>query len=125
MNSVSESPVFWFALKVKYCLLLIIPFFFMLICPEVRSDDLKGAEDHPMLKRFEGSKIVGYDVKRFNEFQMQTSTYQSYDLSSRQRQFIEPPLKLEGRLTKLWYESAGDTSSAEIMRNYQNELVSQ
>jgi len=78
-----------------------------------------------MLKRFEGSQIVGYDVKRFDEFQMQTSTYKSYDLSSRQRQFIEPPLKLEGRLTKLWYESAGDTSSAEIMRNYQNELVSQ
>lgn len=100
---------------------------FLIICPWVngRADDMPNATDHSLLKRFEGSKIVGYDVKQFDTYELQSSTYKKCDLSSYQRQFARPPLKLEGRLTRLWYESAGETSSTEIMRNYQNELAAQ
>ena len=31
------------------------------------TDTVKGAKDHPLLSRFEGSKLVGYDVKQFDE----------------------------------------------------------
>ena len=30
-------------------------------------DTVKGAQDHPLLSRFEGSKLVGYGVKEFDE----------------------------------------------------------
>lgn len=84
--------------------------------------DLPGSKDHPILKRFAGSEIVGYDVKRFDTFELQTSTFAGYDLTARRREFVEAPLKLEGARTTIWYESAGNTSSTEILRNYQNEL---
>jgi OmpA-OmpF porin, OOP family len=89
-----------------------------------QAQDLAGAKDHPLLKRFGGSQIVSYDVKRFEEFDLQTSTFKSYDLGAKQRIFASAPLRIEGSLTRIWYESAGDTSSTELIRNYQNELKS-
>jgi outer membrane protein OmpA-like peptidoglycan-associated protein len=84
--------------------------------------DLPGAKDHPRLKRFRGSEIVAYDAKRFDTFELQTSTFKRYDLGTKRREFAEPPLKLEGARTQIWYEAPGETSSTELIRNYQNEL---
>ncbi len=84
--------------------------------------DLAGAKDHPLVKRFGGSEIVGYDSKRFVEYDLQTSTFTSYDLGAKKRQYVSPPLALSGSLTRLWYEAAGEASSLELLRNYENEL---
>lgn len=86
--------------------------------------DLPGAKDHPLLKRFRGSEIVGYQVKRFDEYELQTSTFKGTNLSTYKREFVRPPLKLEGKLTRIWYEATGDASAVELIRNYQNELKS-
>ncbi len=85
--------------------------------------DLAGAKDHPLLKRFAGSEIVGYDVKRFDEFELQTSTFKRYNLEAKRREFAQPALKLEGGHTQIWYEAPGDSSATELIRNYQNELA--
>lgn len=87
--------------------------------------DLPGAKDHPLLKRFGGSDIVGYDTKRFVEYDLQTSTFTTYDLEAKKREYAIPPLKLEGALTRIWYEAAGDASGVELLRNYENELSAQ
>jgi hypothetical protein len=87
--------------------------------------DLPDAGDHPLLKRFGGAEIVGYDVKRFDEYELQTSSYKRYDLQAKRREFVEPPLKLEGGVTRIWYEVAGKASSAELAGNYRNELKAQ
>lgn len=89
-----------------------------------RASDLPGAGDHPLLKRFGGSEIVGYDQKRFDEYTLQTSTYKRYDLEAKRREFAAPPLRLEGQVTRIWYEAAGHASSAELAGNYRNELKS-
>lgn len=88
----------------------------------VHAADLPGAKDHPLLKRFSESEIVGYQVKRFDEYEVQTSTFTGTNLSSYKREFVKPPLKVEGKLTRIWYEAAGDASAVELIRNYQNEL---
>jgi len=87
--------------------------------------DLPGSKDHPLLKRFGGSEIVGYDSKRFITYDLQTSTFERYDLETKKRELVTPALKLEGSLTRIWYEAAGDTSGVEIVRNYQQELMAQ
>jgi outer membrane protein OmpA-like peptidoglycan-associated protein len=84
--------------------------------------DLPGSKDHPLLKRFGGSEIVGYDVKRFDEYELQTSAFRRYHVQAKKREFITPPLKLEGGVTRIWYEAAGEASSAELASNYRNEL---
>lgn len=87
--------------------------------------DLPDSKDHPQIKRFSGSEIVGYDVKRFDEYTLQTSTFKRYNLDSKRREFAEPPLQLEGGVTRIWYEAAGQASSAELVGNYRNELKAQ
>ncbi len=87
--------------------------------------DLSDTKDHPLIKRFGGSEIVGYDVKRFDEYSLQTSTFKRYNMDSKKREFTEPPMQLEGGVTRIWYEAAGQASAAELAGNYRNELQSQ
>lgn len=87
--------------------------------------DLPGAKDHPLLKRFGTSAIVGYDTKQFVQYDLQTTTFTGFDLTTHTRQYASPPLALEGSLTRIWYEAAGDASSLELLRNYSTELTSQ
>ena len=86
--------------------------------------DLPGSKDHPLLKRFRGSEIVSYEVKRFDTFELPTSTFKRYNLETKKREFAAEPLKLEGSRTQIWYEAPGATST-ELIRNYQNELTAQ
>ena len=87
-----------------------------------RAADLPGAKDHPLLKRFAGSEIVGYDVKRFDAVELQTSTFQQYNFKTKKLEFAKPALHVEGARTQIWYEAASPASSVELIRNYQNEL---
>jgi outer membrane protein OmpA-like peptidoglycan-associated protein len=87
-----------------------------------RAADLPDSKDFPLLKRFAGSEIVGYDVKRFDSYDLQTSTFKQVNLATHKREFAKPPLHIEGGVTRIWYESAGDTSSTELAHNYRNEL---
>ena len=87
------------------------------------AQDLPGAKDNPLLKRFGGSSIVGYDYKRFDEYTVPTGTFQKFDTAV-YRPVWASTQKIEGAVTKLWYESPGDTSVAELVRNYQNEVAS-
>jgi len=86
------------------------------------AQDMAGAKDHPAVKRFGGSSIVGYEVRNFDAVDFQTSTFREYDLKAQARRYAEPPLHLEGKLTRLWYEAPGETRSLELYRNYANEL---
>ncbi len=88
-----------------------------------QAQDMPGAKDHPAIKRFAGSSIVGYEVRNFDEVEFQTSTFKEFDLGPYVRRYEQPPLALEGKLTRLWYEAAGNTRSLEIYRNYVNELT--
>jgi outer membrane protein OmpA-like peptidoglycan-associated protein len=106
---------------VSYCLILISGTGLI----EAKAADLAGAKDHPLLKRFGGSEIVAYDTKRFVEYELQTSSFTSFDLEAHKRRFASPPLAIEGALTRIWYEAAGDTSGVELLRNYENELTAQ
>lgn len=103
--------------------LLSLLFFFFATAP-LRAADIPGSKDSPLLKRFAGSEIIGYQVKSFDEYELQTSTFIRYNLESKRREFAGPPLKPEGRLTRIWYEASGDTGSLEVYRNYLNELRS-
>jgi len=89
------------------------------------ASDLPGSKDHPLLKRFRGSEIVAYETKRFDAYDLQTSTFKRYNLETKRREFAHEPLKLEGARTQIWYEAPGEASSTELIRNYQNELAAQ
>jgi outer membrane protein OmpA-like peptidoglycan-associated protein len=88
-----------------------------------QAQDMPGSADHPAVKRFAGSSIVGYEVHNFDEVDFQTSTFKEFDLDRHQRIYTQAPLHLEGKLTRFWYEAPGQTRALEIYRNYVNELT--
>jgi OmpA-OmpF porin, OOP family len=88
------------------------------------AQDMAGSKDHPALKRFAGSSIIGYEVRNFETVEFQTSTFDRLDLKARKRTYVKPPLVQEGRLTRIWYEATGMTTSTELFRNYADDLAS-
>jgi OOP family OmpA-OmpF porin len=89
------------------------------------AQDLAGARDHPLIKRFAGSSIVAYDLKQFDSVEIPTSRFVKFNLTTGKREYAAAPLVAEGRRTRIWYEAPGDTSSLEIFRNYATELTAQ
>ena len=104
---------------------ILLLFFIVTVLPfrDAGAVDIAGSKDHSLLRRFAGSEIIGYQVKRFDAYELQTSTFSRYNLETKKMEYVKPPLKPEGRLTTIWYEAAGDTGSLEVFRNYLNELT--
>ena len=77
-------------------------------------DTVKGAKDHPLLSRFEGAKMVGYDVKEYDEVTLVAG--------KRVNNNFEKTIPLEGKYTRIAYDYPKERSALEVMRNYQAAL---
>jgi outer membrane protein OmpA-like peptidoglycan-associated protein len=82
-------------------------------------DTVKGAKDHPLLSRFDGSKLVGYDVKEFDEVMLPAGKRVA---NKDGKAAFENALQLEGKYTRIAYNYPKERSSLEVMRNYQAAL---
>lgn len=83
--------------------------------------DSPGSEDHPMVTRYEGSFIDGYEIREFDEFILPLGPAVWND--DRIRVPREKTV-LEGRITRILYRGPDERSSLEILRNYQSALES-
>lgn len=83
-------------------------------------DTVKGARDHPLLSRFEGSKMVAYEVKEFDETSLPTSK-RAYR-NQPQGYYFEKKLDLDGKITRIAYLVPRERSTLEVVRNYQSAL---
>ncbi|MRW93533.1 DUF4892 domain-containing protein [Duganella sp. FT80W] len=82
-------------------------------------DTIKGAQDHPLLSRFAGSKLVGYEVKEFDEVVLPAGKR----VASRGDDItFAKTVPLEGKYTRIAYNYPKDRSGLEVMRNYQAAL---
>ena len=92
----------------------------------IPSEDVKGSKDSPILKRYEGSLIVAYDYKAFDEFTMPLSKLVEIPgkRDSHNNFAYEPTQKknLEGERTRLVYLIPDGRSPLEVVRNYQEEI---
>lgn len=84
-----------------------------------KADTVKGVKDHPLLSRFEGSMLVGYDVKEFDEATLPAGK-RFRDKSGKWG--FEKTIPLEGKVTRIAYNYPRDRASLEVMRNYQAAL---
>jgi outer membrane protein OmpA-like peptidoglycan-associated protein len=87
---------------------------------DAQLSDVKGSKDNPLLKRYEGSTIIGYDFRKFDEFDVllgplgARSTGGKYSASKSQR--------VEGQVTRILYTGPQGRSPLEVSRNYEQEL---
>jgi OOP family OmpA-OmpF porin len=82
------------------------------------NDTVKGGKDHPLLTRFAGAKLVGYEVKQFDEATLPAGKR----VRIAGKLGFEKTLRLEGKYTRIAYVYPQDRSSLEVMRNYQAAL---
>ncbi|TWI69689.1 uncharacterized protein DUF4892 [Pseudoduganella lurida] len=80
--------------------------------------DVVNEKDPPLLSRFDGAKMVGYEQKQYDEATLVTS--KPYFRNN--RLVYDSALKLEGRSTRIAYVYAKDRSALEVLRNYQAAL---
>jgi OmpA-OmpF porin, OOP family len=90
--------------------------------------DVKGSKDHPMVSRYAGSVIIGYDFRKFDEFVIPLAVLRRAvgrpAAGGRSRPPFEPAKsqRVEGRVTRILYVGPPDRSPLEIVRNYELEL---
>ncbi|MCF8339291.1 MAG: OmpA family protein [Bacteroidales bacterium] len=75
-------------------------------------DDVEGSEDHPMISRYEGSVIKGYEQFEYDRAKF-PSGKEDGELQT---------TTLEGKLTKIFYRAPERPSVLQVQRNYQMAL---
>ena len=90
----------------------------MLSSVHVESRDVPKSADHPLLKRYEGSTIVRYSQKAFDEYKLPVGAV----VGQGNKAHFPKVLTLEGRVTRLTYLVPVGRSALEVIRNYEQEL---
>ncbi len=85
------------------------------------AQDAPDTSDHPMITRYAGSVIDGYEVHGFNEYILPTGPAIRDDNGNR---VPSEKLSLEGRITRILYRGPEGRSTLEIFRNYRTALES-
>jgi OmpA-OmpF porin, OOP family len=97
-----------------------------------QTKDVAGSKDHPMIKRFEGSMIIGYEFQKFSDLvillgpakgEYSTILGNEYELG-REKLPLTPTKSqtVEGEFTRILYVAPKERSTLEILRNYEREL---
>ncbi len=81
--------------------------------------DIPGSADHPMVSRYAGSVIDGYQVSEFSDFDLPLGPAVRDDEGNRVASKQE---SLEGKITRIIYRGPQDRSTLEIFRNYSSAL---
>jgi OmpA-OmpF porin, OOP family len=93
---------------------------FMLATGAVAQQEAAGARDFPLIKRYEGSRLIGYDSRPFDAVKLIVG---KLTLGDNGQPAPDAVRELEGRHTRLLYLAPTGRSSLEVFRNYENELA--
>ena len=93
----------------------------LLITPAGFAEEVEGSKDHPMVSRYEGSSIVGYDFREFDSYEILLGKVKR-DPENPSDKIAESSENLEGKVTKISYYLPEDRSTLEVFRNYEDAL---
>ncbi|MCL0037832.1 DUF4892 domain-containing protein [Thermodesulfovibrionales bacterium] len=85
--------------------------------------DVEGSKDHPLISRFAGSIIKYYDVKQFDEYTLPLGkVVREFDERGETVFVLKESKRLEGKVTRIFYEAPKGRSTLEIYRSYESAL---
>lgn len=89
--------------------------------------DIPNARDNALLRRYDGSFIVDYAQRAFEEFELPTAGLKQVPgkKDARNNDVFAPASAevLQGRLTRIVYVAPANRSPLEVISNYQEEIV--
>ena len=84
--------------------------------------DAAGAADHPMLKRFTGSALIGYKSSAWDQAILPVGMELMHQQSTG-RDLVKDRLEVEGKVTKLVYLAPPGKTPLEVYRNHEQALT--
>jgi outer membrane protein OmpA-like peptidoglycan-associated protein len=84
--------------------------------------DAPGTRDHPMVKRYGGSWILGYQQREYTDFVIPTGPLKADFSNQAQPYSVERSAKVEGRHTRVLYVVPVRRATLEVLRNYVEDL---
>jgi OmpA-OmpF porin, OOP family len=100
--------------------LFYLVFFFFSAPGWAQGTDVANSQDHPLISRYAGSIILGYDVRDYDSFTLPLGKQGSDSKTG--AVLLTTKRILEGKVTRILYASPVGRSSLEILRNYQQSL---
>jgi outer membrane protein OmpA-like peptidoglycan-associated protein len=82
--------------------------------------EVPGAKDFALIKRYEGSRLIGYDSRAFDAFKFPLGKLR---LGDNGQPALDAVREVEGRHTRLLYLAPPKRSSLEVFRNYESDLA--
>lgn len=114
-------------MKILISGLLVLCAQILLADASIPSADIKGAKDVSYIGRYDGSKIVAFQHKRFDRFILPLSALKRVEekRDSHNNNFFSPEKKkiLEGENTRLVYLLPAERTPLEVLRNYEDEIT--
>jgi len=86
----------------------------------VAQQEVPGARDFPLIKRYEGSRLIGYAAKPYDSAKLIVG---KLNVGANGQPSPENWRLLEGRHTRLLYLAPRQRSSLEVFRNYERDLA--
>jgi outer membrane protein OmpA-like peptidoglycan-associated protein len=95
--------------------------------PPAAARDAPGGRDHPMVGRYEGSRLTGYLEKAHEAFGIVIRPVLAADVraENNQRRNARKAMEVAGRAIRIRYEGPAERSALEIVRNHQERLGAQ
>jgi OOP family OmpA-OmpF porin len=102
---------------VLFC--LVTTGFWFLGSPSAQAQDVAGSQDHPMVSRYKGSFIDGYDARDYDRYVLALGKPKRDAAGNR---VAAKTQELEGKVTRILYRTPGGRSAFEVFRNYEMAL---
>lgn len=87
------------------------------VFPALAQTDFPGSADHPMFSRYPGSYITHYEQRDYDAYELLLGATREFDRIKKVKR-----KNLEGRLTRIVYQSDQETSAIKVYRNYENAI---
>jgi OOP family OmpA-OmpF porin len=84
-----------------------------------QSQDTPGSQDHPLISRYKGSLIDGYDARNYDRFVLVLGKPKRGGMGAAGAEKIQ---ELEGKVTRILDSTPGARSAFEIFKNYEMAL---
>jgi OOP family OmpA-OmpF porin len=92
----------------------------LLSAPAAAQQEVPVAREFALIKRYEGSRLIGYDSREFDAFKLLLGKLK---LSDAGQAAFDAVQEVEGRHTRLLYLAPPQRSSLEVFRNYEDDLA--
>jgi OmpA-OmpF porin, OOP family len=104
----------------RRCRTIVLAAILLLSVDAAAQQEVAGAKDFPLINRYEGSRLIGYDSRPFDTVKLLLG---KLTLGDNGQPAVDAVREVDGRHTMLLYLAPPERSSLEVFHNYESDLA--